>query len=139
MNYDGFGEALVGSPGWDGGTTDEGKAWVFYGGATGPATAPNWTAEGDQFMANYGWVVDTAGDVNGDGLHDLVVSAYLYDGGQFDGDSTSAYAITKGNEASSSGYEVAPRASVVPTSGFASGACEASALAVSTSLTLLRT
>ena len=42
------------------------------------ATTPNWTAEGDQDGALFGWSVSTAGDVNGDGYSDVIVGAPYY-------------------------------------------------------------
>jgi hypothetical protein len=47
-------------------------------------TSPAWTAQGAQAGENLGLSVATAGDVNGDGLSDVVVGAPLYDGGLLD-------------------------------------------------------
>jgi hypothetical protein len=46
-----------------------------------PATA-DWTAEGGLVSAMFGYSVQTAGDVNGDGYDDVIVGAPYYDGGQ---------------------------------------------------------
>ncbi|MBI2894492.1 MAG: FG-GAP repeat protein, partial [Deltaproteobacteria bacterium] len=46
------------------------------------ATSPSWTAESNQTDAYFGWSVSTAGDVNGDGLDDVIVGACRYDNGQ---------------------------------------------------------
>jgi hypothetical protein len=48
------------------------------------ATSANWTAEGDQDWALFGWAIATAGDVNGDGYDDVIVGAPGYDKGQQD-------------------------------------------------------
>ncbi len=47
-------------------------------------TKPKWTFESDQAYANFGAVVATAGDVNGDGYDDIIVTAPYFDGGQVD-------------------------------------------------------
>jgi hypothetical protein len=44
-------------------------------------TDPDWSAEGDQTGGQFGFSVASAGDVNGDGFDDIIVGAYLYDGG----------------------------------------------------------
>jgi hypothetical protein len=48
-----------------------------------PAT-PQWTGEGDQEGAQYGYACHTAGDVNGDGFSDIIVGAPRYDHGEED-------------------------------------------------------
>ncbi len=84
VNADGYSDVIVGAPWYDNGQTDEGRAFVYHGSATGLSTAANWTAEGDQASANYGYSVATAGDVNGDGFSDVIVGAYRYDNEQTD-------------------------------------------------------
>lgn len=78
VNRDGFSDIIVGSPDWnyDGTGTlylDAGRAYVFHGSGSGPATTPSWMrqsyAENDQF----GYAVATAGDVNADGYADVLV------------------------------------------------------------------
>lgn len=84
VNGDGYADVIVGARFYDNGQADEGRAYVYYGSATGLNTSANWTVESDQISANFGQSVSTAGDVNGDGYADVIVSAYAYDDGQTD-------------------------------------------------------
>ena len=84
VNGDGFSDVIVGAPKYDNGQTDEGRAFVYQGSATGLSTTPDWTAEGNQAVAQFGVQVGTAGDVNGDGYSDVIVGAWFYDNGETD-------------------------------------------------------
>jgi hypothetical protein len=88
VNGDGYGDVIVGAPRYDSGQSDEGAAFLFLGGAAGiphgtPATAEA-RLESDQPDAQLGLAVASAGDVNGDGLGDLIVGSPRYDAGQSD-------------------------------------------------------
>jgi len=76
VNADGYGDVIVGSFQFDWDVLDEGRAFVFLGSASGLATSPAWTAEGDQSLAEFGVSVACAGDVNGDGYGDVIVGAH---------------------------------------------------------------
>jgi hypothetical protein len=82
VNGDGYADAIVGAPDYDNGQTDEGRAYVFHGSASGLSLTASWTAESDQASASFGYSVGTAGDVNGDGYADAIVGASWADNGQ---------------------------------------------------------
>jgi hypothetical protein len=81
VNGDGLSDVIVGADDYDNGQSDEGRAFVYLGSASGPALSPGWTAKGDQYFAYLGFSVATAGDVNGDGFSDVIVGAFGYDTG----------------------------------------------------------
>jgi hypothetical protein len=74
VNGDGFSDVIVGAQKFDIGETDEGRAFVYHGSAAGLSTSPAWTAEPDVDYSYFGYRVATAGDVNGDGFSDVIVS-----------------------------------------------------------------
>jgi PKD repeat protein len=82
VNGDGYSDVIVGAHCYDHGQTDEGRAYVYHGSASGPSATANWTVESNQADAWLGAWVDTAGDVNGDGFADVVVGAPRYTNGQ---------------------------------------------------------
>jgi MYXO-CTERM domain-containing protein len=84
VNGDGYGDVIVGAPGFSNGETDEGRSFVYLGSASGLATAAAWTAESNQASAYFGRSVASAGDVNGDGYGDVIVGARLFDNGETD-------------------------------------------------------
>jgi hypothetical protein len=83
VNGDGFADVIVGARRYDAGKTDEGAAFVFHGSAAGIASGMPATAQtrlvGNQEGAWFGYSVDGAGDINGDGFDDIIVGAGRYD------------------------------------------------------------
>jgi hypothetical protein len=74
VNGDGYSDVIVGAPG----TGQAGRAFVYHGSASGLSLTPNWTKEiADQPAAFFGLAAGTAGDVNGDGYSDVIVSSYI--------------------------------------------------------------
>ncbi len=84
VNGDGYSDIIIGAYGYDNGEADEGAAYVYFGGSTGPSATADWTREGNQVDAHYGFSVSSAGDVNGDGYSDIIIGAYGYDNGEAD-------------------------------------------------------
>lgn len=78
VNGDGFSDFALGLGRYDGPAgANQGRVLVFYGAPSGPSPMPDWFAEGDADSTYFGFYVSTAGDVNGDGYDDLLVSAML--------------------------------------------------------------
>ena len=84
VNGDGFSDVVVGANTFDNGETNEGRAFVYLGTASGLSTTPDWTAEPDVPGAAFGSAVAPAGDVDGDGYGDLLIGAPHLDDGQSD-------------------------------------------------------
>lgn len=84
VNGDGFSDVIVGAPGDWVALVGEGVARVYLGSANGLATTVAWTGKGGQAGAGFGRAVGSAGDVNGDGLSDLIVGAPDWSNGQVD-------------------------------------------------------
>ena len=77
LDGDGYSDLVVSADGWDGGFTDEGQVYVFFGGDAGPASSPDWSYLGGEQDAALGSSVAAAGDLNGDGFADLAVGSPL--------------------------------------------------------------
>jgi hypothetical protein len=82
VNADGYDDIVVGASHYDAGQEDEGIVYVYHGSRSGLGRSPAWTAEGNRVNGAYGGSVATAGDVNGDGYADVVVSAAGHGTGQ---------------------------------------------------------
>ncbi|TLN11850.1 hypothetical protein FDZ71_08995, partial [bacterium] len=80
VNGDGKDDIIAGAQLYDNGETDEGAAFVFLGSSSGLQANPSTTLESNQSNSKFGWIVDGAGDVNGDGKDDVIVGASLFDG-----------------------------------------------------------
>lgn len=91
VNGDGYSDLVIGAPYLDAGQTDEGRALLYQGGPAGLESSSDTMRDGTAAEAEFGYVVASAGDVNGDGYGDVIVGAplddstgrvFVYHGGQ---------------------------------------------------------
>ena len=107
VDGDGFGDFLVGAPGYDDGFTDEGRAALYSGASSGVVTLPAWTVDGGQAGAALGTSVGIAGDVNGDGYSDVIVGLPSHDGTFVDEGAAWLFLGSASGPASSPDWQVA--------------------------------
>ena len=74
VNGDGFDDIAVGSTYFSGSQELQGKVQLFLGNPSGRFGAPAWSAVGQHSNDYFGARVAPAGDVNGDGYDDMLVS-----------------------------------------------------------------
>ena len=92
VNGDGRADVVVGGPYANNGIPSQGRAVVYAGCDSGLAPPPLWTQFGFEANGAFGSSVSGAGDVNGDGLSDVLVGAVFEDaGGTFDRGSARVY------------------------------------------------
>jgi hypothetical protein len=72
VNGDGYSDVIIGEPGYKVAGVSRGRALVYLGSPSGLSTSPNWSVIGT--TTDLGRAVSTAGDVNGDGYSDVIVS-----------------------------------------------------------------
>ncbi len=83
VNGDGYSDVIFSVPGYDDTSPDMGLVWVYEGGSSGLGMYSSFHPIGDQANAFFGHSVATAGDVNGDGYSDVMISAPLYTHGVY--------------------------------------------------------
>jgi hypothetical protein len=76
INGDGYSDVIIGASGYSYGYAYGGRAFAYLGSASGLAPSPAWTVARREDYSNFGFGVASAGDINGDGYSDVVVTAY---------------------------------------------------------------
>jgi len=72
VNGDGYDDVIIGAPYNDGGATNAGRAYIFYGGSSMDNIADK-TITSTYANTNFGYSVAGIGDVNGDAFADVIV------------------------------------------------------------------
>lgn len=70
VNGDGFGDMIIGAPGFQSG----GQAYLHLGSKSGLSTTPFWTSGTGNTNSSLGYAVAGMGDINGDGFADAIVA-----------------------------------------------------------------
>jgi hypothetical protein len=89
VNGDGYSDLIIGAPDWaldfdplNDPNPHPGNAYLYLGSASGPQFSAAWSVTGDDSKSTMGRAAAAAGDVNGDGFGDVIVSAAGDDNGQ---------------------------------------------------------
>ena len=82
VNYDGYGDVIVGAPNYDNGFTDEGAVFLYYGSSTGLNSTPAWSYTCKKTNCQLGYSLDRGGKLNNDNYGDFIVGAPYYTNGQ---------------------------------------------------------
>lgn len=94
VNGDGYSDVLIGAPFHPGTSVPSyarGLAYLYAGSPTGMQNSPKWTGSGTLEGDLYGYSLNTAGDVNGDGFSDILIGAPKANG--YDVSSGTAYLL----------------------------------------------
>jgi hypothetical protein len=73
INGDGYDDVVIGAWAYSAAGQESGRAFVYYGSATGLPKTASWHKDGSQEYNMFGFAVSTAGDVNGDGYADVLI------------------------------------------------------------------
>jgi hypothetical protein len=75
VNHDTFDDVLIGAPGYNAVSFQEGRAFLYFGSATGLPPSPAWSPAGATAGGQFGASVAGVGDLNNDGFDDVAVGA----------------------------------------------------------------
>lgn len=82
VNGDGYDDILIAAPSFDGPELNEGRVWRFNGSSSGLPSGSSGIYDKNQAGAGFGTTIAGAGDVNGDGLADILIGAPFYEAGE---------------------------------------------------------
>jgi hypothetical protein len=78
VNGDGYDDVIVGASGSNGAEENAGRVFLYLGSASGLSTTAAWSYDGSDEDDYFGQAVAPAGDVDGDGHDDVLVSSESY-------------------------------------------------------------
>ena len=82
VNGDGYSDIIVAASNYDNGQYSEGVVFVYHGSANGIGMVPATLLELNIAFLGFGSTIASAGDVNGDGYTDVIISAVAYENGE---------------------------------------------------------